>query len=201
MKTVVAILFLVCGLRCGAGSLDRCGHVIATPEGWETHAGRTESTMVFTTANAMLTIDQHDYVRKGTEIADLPLYRIKRFSDLRSATPKLWKARGGRIVERCEVKGSKGTAILLFRLAGVQMEGKSVSVSCAFVEDPLGPRALEIRLLTFGDVVPEAQAAFRKALTSIGYNERQPNQALQTTSVTRSGFGKVPVSDRQRRGV
>ena len=27
------------------------------------------------------------------------------------------------------------------------------------------------------------------------------NQALQTTSVTRSGFGKVPVSDRQRRGV
>ena len=31
--------------------------------------------------------------------------------------------------------------------------------------------------------------------------ERQPNQALQTTSVTRSGFGKVPVSDRQRRGV
>ena len=32
-------------------------------------------------------------------------------------------------------------------------------------------------------------------------NERQPNQALQTTSVTRSGFGKVSVSDRQRRGV
>jgi hypothetical protein len=31
--------------------------------------------------------------------------------------------------------------------------------------------------------------------------ERQPNQALQTTSVTRSGFGKVSVSDRQRRGV
>ena len=27
------------------------------------------------------------------------------------------------------------------------------------------------------------------------------NQALQTTSVTRIGFGKVPVSDRQRRGV
>jgi [ribosomal protein S5]-alanine N-acetyltransferase len=33
------------------------------------------------------------------------------------------------------------------------------------------------------------------------WKERQPNQALQTTSVTRSGFGKVPVSDRQRRGV
>jgi hypothetical protein len=32
-------------------------------------------------------------------------------------------------------------------------------------------------------------------------DERQPNQALQTTSVTRSGFGKVPVSDRHRRGV
>jgi hypothetical protein len=32
-------------------------------------------------------------------------------------------------------------------------------------------------------------------------NERQPNQALQTTSVTRSGSGKVPDSDRQRRGV
>jgi len=31
--------------------------------------------------------------------------------------------------------------------------------------------------------------------------ERQPNQALQTTSGARSGFGKVPVSDRQRRGV
>ena len=31
--------------------------------------------------------------------------------------------------------------------------------------------------------------------------ERQPNQALQTTSVTRSGFGRVSVSDRQRRGV
>jgi hypothetical protein len=30
---------------------------------------------------------------------------------------------------------------------------------------------------------------------------KQPNQALQTTSVTRSGFGKVPVCDRQRRGV
>jgi hypothetical protein len=30
---------------------------------------------------------------------------------------------------------------------------------------------------------------------------RQPNQALQTTSVTPSGFGKVPVSGRQRRGV
>ena len=28
-----------------------------------------------------------------------------------------------------------------------------------------------------------------------------PNQALQTTSVTRSRFGKVSVSDRQRRGV
>ena len=33
-------------------------------------------------------------------------------------------------------------------------------------------------------------------------NERkQPNQALQTTSITRSGFGKIAVSDRQRRGV
>jgi hypothetical protein len=31
--------------------------------------------------------------------------------------------------------------------------------------------------------------------------EKQPNQALQTTSVTRRAFGKVPVSDRQRRGV
>ena len=31
--------------------------------------------------------------------------------------------------------------------------------------------------------------------------EKQPNQALQTTTVTRSGFGKVSVSDRQRRGV
>jgi hypothetical protein len=31
--------------------------------------------------------------------------------------------------------------------------------------------------------------------------EKPPNQALQTTSVTRSGFGKVSVSDRQRRGV
>jgi hypothetical protein len=31
--------------------------------------------------------------------------------------------------------------------------------------------------------------------------KQTPNQALQTTSVTRSGFGKVPVSDRQRRGV
>ena len=30
---------------------------------------------------------------------------------------------------------------------------------------------------------------------------KPPNQALQTTSVTRSGFGKVPVSVRQRRGV
>jgi hypothetical protein len=30
---------------------------------------------------------------------------------------------------------------------------------------------------------------------------RQPNQALQTTSVTRGGFGRIPVSDRQRRGV
>ena len=32
-------------------------------------------------------------------------------------------------------------------------------------------------------------------------NPRQPNQALQTTSVTRSGFEKASVSDRQRRGV
>jgi hypothetical protein len=31
--------------------------------------------------------------------------------------------------------------------------------------------------------------------------EKGANQALQTTSVTRSGFGKVPASDRQRRGV
>ena len=30
---------------------------------------------------------------------------------------------------------------------------------------------------------------------------KPPNQALQTTSVTRSGFGKVPVSDRHRLGV
>ena len=30
---------------------------------------------------------------------------------------------------------------------------------------------------------------------------KPPNQALQTTSGARSGFGKVPVSDRQRRGV
>ena len=30
---------------------------------------------------------------------------------------------------------------------------------------------------------------------------KEPNQALQTTSVTRSGFGRVSVSDRQRRGV
>jgi len=31
--------------------------------------------------------------------------------------------------------------------------------------------------------------------------ERQPNQALQTTSMARSGFGRVSVSDRQKRGV
>jgi len=31
--------------------------------------------------------------------------------------------------------------------------------------------------------------------------KKKPNQALQTTSVTRSGFGKVLVSDRQMRGV
>ena len=31
--------------------------------------------------------------------------------------------------------------------------------------------------------------------------QKKPNQALQTTSVTRSGFDKVPVVDRQRRGV
>jgi peptidoglycan/xylan/chitin deacetylase (PgdA/CDA1 family) len=30
---------------------------------------------------------------------------------------------------------------------------------------------------------------------------KPPNQALQTTSVTRSGFGRTSVSDRQRRGV
>ena len=30
---------------------------------------------------------------------------------------------------------------------------------------------------------------------------QRPNQALQTTPMTRSGFGKVPVSDRQWRGV
>ena len=38
-------------------------------------------------------------------------------------------------------------------------------------------------------------------MEEVGVKENEPNQALQTTSVTRSEFGKVPVSDRQRRGV
>ena len=43
-----------------------------------------------------------------------------------------------------------------------------------------------------------SQLSLEEMKTSI---QRSANQALQTTSVTRSGFGKVPVSDRQRRGV
>jgi hypothetical protein len=35
----------------------------------------------------------------------------------------------------------------------------------------------------------------------IPWLKEKPNQALQTTSVTRTAFGNVPVSDRQRRGV
>ena len=42
----------------------------------------------------------------------------------------------------------------------------------------------------------------RLAFVSFSWcNESEANQALQTTSFTRSGFEKVPVSDRQRRGV
>ena len=65
------------------------------------------------------------------------------------------------------------------------------------------------------EVTPAREQEFRQALagapmgtesdtrmiepkTSI---QKGPNQALQTTSVTRSEFGKVSDSDRQRRGV
>jgi peptidoglycan/xylan/chitin deacetylase (PgdA/CDA1 family) len=58
-----------------------------------------------------------------------------------------------------------------------------------------------------GDQTAEVLDRLIPILKSRGYRieelktTKPPNQALQTTSVTRSGFGKVPVCDRQRRGV
>ena len=46
-----------------------------------------------------------------------------------------------------------------------------------------------------------AEKKKRKAPQQQSGDQRVSNQALQTTSVTRSGFEKVSVSDRHRRGV
>ena len=53
------------------------------------------------------------------------------------------------------------------------------------------------------DVVYKAHVRWpsREAELRFSLKKKRPNQALQTTSVTRSEFGKVPVFDRQRRGV
>jgi hypothetical protein len=51
------------------------------------------------------------------------------------------------------------------------------------------------------EAIAEKKKTNKKAPEQQSGDQRVSNQALQTTSVTRSGFGKVPVSDRQRRGV
>jgi len=48
---------------------------------------------------------------------------------------------------------------------------------------------------------PRDRRYMKRLLEDIERKGRTPNQALQTTSVTRSGFGKTTDSDRQRRGV
>jgi hypothetical protein len=48
---------------------------------------------------------------------------------------------------------------------------------------------------------PSSLQDFKDTLNAAIDKKTRPNQALQTTSVTRSGFGKVSVSDRQGRGV
>ena len=50
--------------------------------------------------------------------------------------------------------------------------------------------------------IDRAQSELREAESaSLDMQTESPNQALQTTSVTRSGFGKVSVFDRHLLGV
>ena len=86
---------------------------------------------------------------------------------------------------------------------GTQSDRDSQTV---FVKKPWWKRDLSrgkrvIAGLVLGVVIVVLKAVLSTIQIQKAISQTRANQALQTTSVTRSGFGKVSVSDRQRRGV
>jgi hypothetical protein len=168
MKAILTALLLVGALSCQAGTVSRAGYVVAVPDGWKQFTGTCTGEACFATKAAILSIARHRYVDSSEEwVSTGDFYRAERFDDLDDKVTKMWVRDGGRLAARDIVKDRDGRSVLLFGFIDVKIADQRGSVSCAFVEDPTGGGALEIRLVAIGDD-PEAQAAFASALASIG---------------------------------